>query len=77
MIMAGGALGAQSVPFLVERGMPWTTALALLAVPVILAGIAAAKILAQGKASRPMPGLVANPVGRRRSWVPVPARWLL
>lgn len=69
MIMAGGALGAQSVPFLVERGMPWTTALALLAVPVFLAGIAAAKILPQGKASRPTPGLVADLVGRRRSWV--------
>ena len=69
MIMTGGALGAQSVPFLVERVMPWTTALGLLAVPVFLVGIAAAKILPQGKASRPTPGLVADLVGRRRSWV--------
>ena len=68
MIMTGGALGAQSVPLLVERGLPWTTALALLAVPVFVVGLVAAKMLPQGRRAPHKPGLVAGLVRHPRAW---------
>lgn len=69
MIMTGGALGAQSVPFLLSWGLHWSTALALLAGPVLLAWIAAARILPRNHAALPKQGLVTTFIRRRRSWV--------
>lgn len=65
MIMVGGALGAQLTPLLVAAGIAWPTALAWLALPALLAAIAAAWIFAgrpaSGPAARPAQGLLQRP----------------
>lgn len=69
MIMTGGALGAQLTPALVEGGQSWTAALAILSLPVLLALVAAAGILSETRVLRPDQRLVAQLLGRRRTWV--------
>lgn len=69
MIMTGGALGAQLTPALVESGQSWTDALAVLSLPVLLALVVAAGILSETRVVRPERGLVAQLLGRRRTWV--------
>lgn len=68
MIMVGGALGAQFVPALVNNGQAWTTALALLALPVLITFIAASFILTKSKVTRPAKGLVVRLLRRPRTW---------
>ncbi len=69
MIMTGGALGAQLTPALVEVGRSWTTALAVLSLPVLLALVIAGGLLSETRVVRPDRGLVAQLLGRRRTWV--------
>ncbi|MCB1495854.1 MAG: cyanate transporter [Bauldia sp.] len=69
MIMTGGALGAQLTPMLVESGWPWTSALAFLSLPVLLALATAARFLSETRVVRPERGLVARLLRRRRTWV--------
>lgn len=68
MIMTGGALGAQLTPVLVEAGRSWTVALAVLALPVLLAAVSTAGLLSETRFVRPERGLVAQLLGRRRAW---------
>lgn len=68
MIMTGGALGAQWTPALVTSGQSWTTALALLSVPVLFALIAASLILSETRVARPAQGLVTQLLRRPRTW---------
>ncbi len=69
MIMTGGALGAQMTPALVESGLSWSAALAVLALPVLLALVVAAGLLSDTRFVRPQRGLVAQLLRRRRTWV--------
>lgn len=69
MIMTGGALGAQLTPALVDSGAHWTAALAVLALPVLLALGVAVVFLSDTRFIRPRPGLVTELLGRRRTWV--------
>lgn len=69
MIMTGGALGAQLTPALVDSGLSWSTALAVLALPVLLALAVAAGFLSDTRFVRPQRGLVAQLLRRRRTWV--------
>lgn len=70
MIMIGGAFGAQTVPFLITPlGLPWTTALALLSAPVLIALIAAVDILPDSRAVRQTPGVVTALMRRQRCWI--------
>lgn len=69
MIMTGGALGAQLTPVLVTAGQSWTAALAVLSLPVLLAVVSVAGLLSETRFVRPERGLVAQLLGRRRTWV--------
>ncbi len=68
MIMIGGALGAQLTPALVESGLSWNAALAVLAFPVFLALAVAVGFLSEMRFVRPQRGLVAQLLRRRRTW---------
>lgn len=68
LIMAGGALGAQWVPALVGSGLSWTTALALLSLPALVALLAIPLILSETTVARPERGRVAQLLRRRRTW---------
>ena len=69
MIMTGGALGAQLTPALVESGWPWSSALAVLSLPVLFALAVAAGLLSETRVVRPERGLVTRLLRRRRTWV--------
>lgn len=69
MIMTGGAVGAQLMPFLVGRGLSWPAALAWLSLPAGLALLAAARILSEAPAAPPDRRLVAGLLRRPRTWV--------
>jgi CP family cyanate transporter-like MFS transporter len=68
MIMAGGALGARSMPALTDAGFSWRAALASLAVPAALALVAAWRILSEIRTNRPDGGLTAKLLRRPRTW---------
>jgi len=68
MIMGGGALGARLMPVLVGIGCNWRQALAWLALPVVVALVAAFRVLSDTRVSRPDKALVGQLLRRPRSW---------
>lgn len=69
MIMTGGALGAQLMPFLTGSGLTWRASLAWLSLPVGLAMFASVLILAETRVARPRRDLVIGLLHRPRTWL--------
>jgi CP family cyanate transporter-like MFS transporter len=71
-IMGGGALGARLAPWFAGAAHNWRYALSLLAIPAVLALIAAVPILKDGpsatKAARQKSGITATLLRRPRTW---------
>ena len=68
MIMGGGAVGAWAAPTLVDNGVDWRMALALMVLPTLLALVAAVTLLPNTKVSQPEPKLVGRLLRRPRTW---------
>lgn len=68
MTMMGGALGARLTPAFVAIGYGWRDALAWLALPTLIAFVAAAKILSDAKVTPPGKMVVGQLLRRPRTW---------
>jgi len=69
MIMGGGALGARLTPWLAGSDHNWRFALAVLAVPTILALFTAIPILRETESFGSKSGITGKLLRRRRTWV--------
>ncbi|KKD00522.1 cyanate transporter [Photobacterium halotolerans] len=67
-LMVGGALGAYSIPHLMETGLSWRQSLGLLAVPVFIAMVVGWRYLAGVQANRPTMTQVRVLLHRPRTW---------
>lgn len=68
MIMGGGAVGAWVAPTLVDAGLGWRMALALVGLPTLLALLAAVTLLPNTRLAQPEPKLVGRLLRRPRTW---------
>ncbi|MFQ0815884.1 MFS transporter [Brucella anthropi] len=69
MIMAGGALGARLSPWLAGAEHRWRFALAVLAIPAVLALLTAIPILRETAAAGKRSGITSHLLRRPRTWV--------
>ncbi|MFY0311880.1 cyanate transporter [Leisingera sp. D0M16] len=69
MIMTGGALGAQLMPYLTGGGLTWRASLAWLSLPVFLAAAATTLILAETRSARPRREAVIRLLQLPRTWL--------
>ncbi len=69
MIMGGGALGARLTPWLAGNQHNWRFALAILAIPAVLALLTALPILRETSSSGKKSGITGHLLQRRRTWV--------
>lgn len=69
MIMAGGALGARLTPWLAGTEHRWRFALAVLAIPAVLALLTAIPILRETAAASKRSGITSHLLRRPRTWV--------
>ncbi len=69
MIMGGGALGARLTPWLAGSQHNWRFALAVLAIPAVLALLTALPILRETSSSGKKSGITGHLLRRPRTWV--------
>ncbi|MCH4540505.1 MFS transporter [Ochrobactrum sp. POC9] len=69
MIMGGGALGARLTPWLAGSQHNWRFALAVLAIPAVLALLTAIPILRETSSSGKKSGITGHLLRRPRTWV--------
>jgi len=69
MIMGGGALGARLTPWLAGNQHNWRFALAILAIPAVLALLTAIPILRETSSSGKKSRITGHLLQRRRTWV--------
>ena len=69
MIMGGGALGARLTPWLAGNQHNWRFALAILAIPAVLALLTALPILRETSSSGKKSRITGHLLQRRRTWV--------
>ncbi|NAW86297.1 MFS transporter [Photobacterium halotolerans] len=67
-LMVGGALGAYSIPHLMDAGLSWRQSLGLLAVPVFIAMLVGWRYLTGVPAKRPNMSQVQTLLHRPRTW---------
>ncbi|MCG2838360.1 cyanate transporter [Photobacterium sp. WH77] len=67
-LMVGGALGAYSIPHLMDAGLSWRQSLGLLAVPVFIALLAGWRYLTGVQTNRPAMSQVRTLLHRPRTW---------